>query len=237
MDPSAATASGSVTFIRPLFLCLVHPRDNKAIEVVDISRVPASAQMEFSTLLLLQILIKALTSQQWTHCLGKSKQFLAAFQGPGGPPELGHGAVGSTSALGSPPTPLLQLVELCRVKGNGCFEPGTGSHTEGPHPTVRRRASDGDPLPCCGEEGRPRRARWDSRLPREEGPPGPGPCALALAFAAVVPRPPRSQLGHRVGRDCRSPRAPSAHGVLKAAPQCSQEGYRRRRARGAGLLV
>lgn len=98
MDPSAATASGSVTFIRPLFLCLVHPRDNKAIEVVDISRVPASAQMEFSTLLLLQILIKALTSQQWTHCLGKSKQFLAAFQGPGGPPELGHGAVGSTSA-------------------------------------------------------------------------------------------------------------------------------------------
>lgn len=124
------------------FLCLVHPCKNKAIEVVDITPRPASAQMEFSTLLLLQILIKALASQQWTHCLVKSKQFLAASQSPGGPPGLGHGAIGHTLALGSPPAPLLQPVELGRVKGNACFEPA-GSHTEGPQ--------GDDPL-CCYEE-------------------------------------------------------------------------------------
>lgn len=190
------------------------PETTKAIEVVDISRVPASAQMEFSTLLLLQILIKALTSQQWTHCLVKSKQFLAASQGPGGPPELGHGALGSTSALGSPPTPLLQLVALCRVKGNGCFEPGTGSHTEGPHPTVHRRATDRDPLLCCGEEG----PAWKSALGLPPAPGGrpsrPRPACTCPGVCSCCPAATSKRVGTRSGqRPPFSQRAPPAHGV------------------------
>lgn len=34
------TLSGSISFIRPLSFCLVHPGENKAIEVVDISPGP-----------------------------------------------------------------------------------------------------------------------------------------------------------------------------------------------------
>lgn len=179
-------------------------------------------------MLLLQILIKASASQQWTHCLVKSKQFLAASQGLSGPPELGPVAVGRTPALGSPLTPLLQLVELCRVKV--CFE-STGSHTEGSHRTPLFPAGphSGDDLLCCYEEG------WAQNSALGLGPVPGGrpvrsrPMCTCTVLACVVTRQPEAGWDTGAGTAV----LPKPH----LSTGCSWEDYWRLRVHRAGLMI
>lgn len=163
-------------------------------------------------MLLLQILIKAPASQQWTHCLVKSKQLLAASQGLGGPPELGPVAVGRTPALGSPPTPLLQLVELCRVKG--CFE-STGSHMEGLHrtPLFPAGPQSRDELLCCYGEGRAQNSALGLGPVPGGRPVRSRPMCTCTVLACVVTR--QREAGRDTGAGTSVlPQAPSVHGVL-----------------------
>lgn len=150
------TSSGSVTTIRPLFLC--HSSwENKAFRVVDMSQaLPPPTQVEFSTLFLLQILIRASPVNSGLIVLWKAShswQTLAAFQGLGSLPKLGEGAAGSTlpSVL---PWPMFCTSWLSFTESTvmPALSQGPWSHTEGLYPLFSAGLHHRKHFLCSSEE-------------------------------------------------------------------------------------